>query len=64
VGVCITESGRIKTQLAGKKDSLRGKNPLAKLAIKLKELLASSKFHSHLASWRVVISTFDLCLSV
>jgi hypothetical protein len=41
-----------------KKDSLRGwKKALAKLASKLKKLLANSKFHSHLASWRVVIST-------
>jgi hypothetical protein len=45
-------------QLTGKKDSLRGgKKPLAKLASKLKELLANSKFHSHLASWRVVNPT-------
>jgi hypothetical protein len=42
----------------GKKDSLRGwKKALAKLASKLKKLLANSKFHLHLASWRVVIST-------
>jgi hypothetical protein len=33
------------------------KKALAKLASKLKKLLANSKFHSHLASWRVVIST-------
>jgi hypothetical protein len=56
--VCISESGRNKTQLAGKKDSLRGgKKTLSKLASKLKKLLAISKFHLHLASWRVVIST-------
>jgi hypothetical protein len=42
----------------GKKDSLRGgKKALAKLASKLKKLLGNSKFHSHLVSWRVVIST-------
>jgi hypothetical protein len=35
----------------------RRKKALAKLASKLKKLLANSKFHSHLASWRVVIST-------
>jgi hypothetical protein len=56
--VCISESGRNKTQLAGKRDSLRGeKKALAKLASKFKILLANSKFHSHLASWQVVIST-------
>jgi hypothetical protein len=61
--VCISESGRNKTQLAGKKDSLRGgKNTLAKLASKFEKLLANSKFHSHLASWRVVISTPDVSL--
>jgi hypothetical protein len=37
----------------------RRKKALAKLASKLKKLLANSKFHSHLASWRVVISTPD-----
>jgi hypothetical protein len=52
------ELGRDKTQLAGEKDSLRGgKITLAKLASKFKKLLANPKFHSHLASWRVVIST-------
>jgi hypothetical protein len=30
---------------------------LTKLASKLKKLLANSKFHSHFASWQVVIST-------
>jgi hypothetical protein len=55
--VCSLESGSNKTQLAGKKDSLRGEKALAKLASKFKKLLANSKFHSHLASWRVVIST-------
>jgi hypothetical protein len=41
VCVCILESGRNKTQLAGKKDSLRGgKKTLAKLASKFKKLLA------------------------
>jgi hypothetical protein len=50
VCVCISESGRNKTQLAGKKDSLSRKKTLAKLASKFKKLLANSKFHSHLAS--------------
>jgi hypothetical protein len=35
----------------------RRKKALAKLASKLKKLLANFQFHSHLASWRVVIST-------
>jgi hypothetical protein len=35
----------------------RKKKALAKLASKFKKLLANSKFHSHLASWRVVVST-------
>jgi hypothetical protein len=67
VCVCISESGRNKTQLVGKKDSLRGgKKALAKLASELKKLLANSKFHLHLASWRVFISTpgLTLCQSV
>jgi hypothetical protein len=38
----------------------RRKTALAKLASKFKKLLANFKFHSHLASWRVVISTPDL----
>jgi hypothetical protein len=39
VCVCISESGINKTQLAGKKDSLRGgKKTLAKLAIKFKKI--------------------------
>jgi hypothetical protein len=33
------------------------KKTLAKLASKFKKLLANAEFHSHLASWRVVIST-------
>jgi hypothetical protein len=58
VCVSISESARNKTQSAGKKDSLRGgKKTLAKLASTFKKLLANPKFHSHLASWRVVIST-------
>jgi hypothetical protein len=57
VCVCISESGRNKIQLAGKKDSLRREKTLAKLASKFKKILANSKFPSHLASWRVVIST-------
>jgi hypothetical protein len=35
----------------------RRKKTLAKLASEFKKLLANSKFHSHLVSWRVVIST-------
>jgi hypothetical protein len=59
VCVCILESGRNKAQLAGKTKRLteRRKKTLAKLASKFKKLLANSKSHSHLASWRVVIST-------
>jgi hypothetical protein len=57
VCVCISESGRNKTQLAGKKDSPRGEKTLAKLASKFKKLLANSKFHLHLVSWWVVICT-------
>jgi hypothetical protein len=62
--VCILESRRNKTQLAGKKRlTERSKNKtLAKLASKFIKLLANSKFHSHLASWRVVISTSDVSL--
>jgi hypothetical protein len=40
------------------------KKALAKLASKLKKLLANSKFHSHLASWRVVISTPEAYVSM
>jgi hypothetical protein len=48
----------VQCALAGKKRFIeRRKNALAKLASKFKKLLANSKFHSHLASWRVVIST-------
>jgi hypothetical protein len=57
VCVCISESGRNKTQLAGKKLTERKETNLAKLASKFKKLLANYKFHLHLASWRVVIST-------
>jgi hypothetical protein len=65
VCVCLSESGRNKTQLAGKNDSLRGeKRTLAKLASKFNKLLANSKFHLHLASWRVVISTPDTKFSL
>jgi hypothetical protein len=38
------------------------KKTLAKLASKLKKLLANSKFRSHLASWRVVISTPEVAV--
>jgi hypothetical protein len=41
---------------SGGKKTLR-KKALAKMASKLKKILANSKFHSHLASWQVVIST-------
>jgi hypothetical protein len=43
----------------------RRKKAFAKLASKLKKLLANFKFHSHLASWRVVICTpaYDLELN-
>jgi hypothetical protein len=41
----------------------RRKKTLTKQASKLKELLTNSKFHSHLASWRVVISTPDNSLT-
>jgi hypothetical protein len=41
----------------GKKTHREEEKTLAKLASKFKTLLANSKFHSHLASWRVVIST-------
>jgi hypothetical protein len=65
VCVCISESKRNKTQLPGQKDSLRGvKKTLAKLASKFIKLFADSKFHSHLASWRVVISTPGVCVCV
>jgi hypothetical protein len=58
VCVCISESGRNKTQLAGgKKTHWEEEKTLASLASKWKKLLANFKFHSHLASWRVVIST-------
>jgi hypothetical protein len=40
----------------------RRQNALAKLASKLQKLLANSKFHSHLASWRVVIFTPGVCV--
>jgi hypothetical protein len=48
----------------GKRDALRGvkKKTLAKLVSKFIKLLANSKFHSHLASWRVVISTPEIGL--
>jgi hypothetical protein len=57
VCVCISESGRNKTRLAGKKTHWEEEKTLAKLASKFKKLLPNSKFHSHLASWQVVIST-------
>jgi hypothetical protein len=47
---CQAISGEKKTHWEEKKT-------LAKLASKLKKLLANSKIYSHLASWRVVIST-------
>jgi hypothetical protein len=55
VCVCISKSGRNKTQLAGKKDSLRRRKK--HLPSKFEKLLANSKFNLHLASWRVLIST-------
>jgi hypothetical protein len=42
----------------------RRKKALAKLASKVKKLLANFKFHSHLASWRVAISTPPIHLDV
>jgi hypothetical protein len=54
VFVHISESGRNSGE---KRLTQRRKKTLAKLASKFEKLLANSKFHSHLASWRVVIST-------
>jgi hypothetical protein len=51
--VCISEN----SISGGKRLTEKRKKTLAKLACKLKKLLANSKIHSHLASWRVVIST-------
>jgi hypothetical protein len=66
VCVCISESGRNKTQLAGKEDSLRGGNKHSpSWRVSLKKLVANFKFYSHLASWRVVISTpgvYNVCV--
>jgi hypothetical protein len=60
-GVCLYFGIRgNKIQLAGKKYREDEKKTLAKLPSKLKKLLANCKFHSHLASWRVVISTPDI----
>jgi hypothetical protein len=61
VCVCISDLGRNKTQLAGKKDSLRGgKKPLAKLASSVKKI--TRQFQIPLAFGELASGYFYPCL--